>query len=497
MSRGSDRALSIENGLAIAEFIQENRGNIQATYGRSSIGEPSTRDRTKAWELYLDKNNKSDIRQERNESSTSSQTKEQSNDDTGSSDSDERGQLRRLEEWYNAAGQGDYDSGYAGDNFSTVDRKWDQDTSNLHGDEGGSISDTTGKEESQTSNEVGDQHDASGGGNDTNGNSTTNKRVSESKSVDTKNEIPDATLEIMDEVIDETDPVATRKLKGISSIAKAMSSIPEETQIVKKTTGENTPSLRTKMDLSLKAGATLNVPQSHQHQEDSTALVENAQLDAQNAQMNQNEDLSPISPSTTIHSSSTVNLEKKLDQILENQEKMFKRLDSLLEIKEEIAAIKKTLANQSLAMSTIENYIGEMMIIIPKSGKDDNKDLGAIPKNPDLRPVIGRDHNRGKKEVTRSLNNKEKIEVGEDFYSIPVAEEKYLPTPINNMENNAANFVPKEDISSYRIIRNIIRNQLSDHEAQIQVLKLFDENVGKTPIKELYEGIQQVLFSEI
>lgn len=497
MSRSQDRASSIENGLAIAEFIQENRGNIQATYGRSTIGEPSTRDRTKAWEIYINKNNKADNRQKGNESSTSSEAKDESIDHSGNSDTDEGGQLRRLQEWYNASGQGNYNSGYAGDNFGSVDREWNQDSPNIHGDEGGPILDIQGETEPETSNETGDQYATPSGRSDPKGGSAIDKGISNDQSMNQKNEVLDATKEVMSEVIEESDPIPAKRLQSISNIAKAMSTIPEESQIVKKTTGENIQSLKMRMDSSLKAGATPNVPQSLQLQENSTAPVENAQTNAQSAQMTPNDELSPVSTNTTINSGFNNNIEKKLDQIIENQDKIFKKLDSLLEMKEEISAIKKTLANQSLAMSTIENYIGEMMIIIPKSGKEENKDLGAIPKNPDLRPVIGRDHTRGKKEVTRHLNQREKIDVGEDFYSIPVAEEKYIPTPINNNENNAANFVPKDDLASYRIIRNIIRNQLPDYDAQLQVLRFFDESIGKVPIKELYEGIQQILFSDI
>lgn len=317
MTDKSDRALSIENGLAIAEFIQENRGNIQATYGRSSIGEPSTRDRAKAWEVYIDKTIKSDTRPERGNQSTSGKAKGQSDDDIGGSDPDERGQLRRLQEWYNATGQRDYDSGYAGDDPGTADREWNQDTSDLHDDERGPILDPTREKKSEISHEASDQHDASGGQHDSQRNSPINKGIPKDKSVEQEmadvkdKEIPNATLEVMDEVIDETDPIPTRKLQGISNIAKAVSSIPEETLVVKKTTEENTPLSKMRMDLSLKAGAIHNVPQSHQHQENSSVSVENAQINAPSVQMNQIEDLSPISPSTTIQSSSTITIEKK------------------------------------------------------------------------------------------------------------------------------------------------------------------------------------------
>ncbi|UQM99621.1 V protein [Meliandou lophuromys virus] len=44
----------INNGIQTIEFIQSNRDEIQKTYGRSSIGQPRTKERTAAWEAYLE-----------------------------------------------------------------------------------------------------------------------------------------------------------------------------------------------------------------------------------------------------------------------------------------------------------------------------------------------------------------------------------------------------------------------------------------------------------
>nr|WKR82403.1 V protein [Henipavirus nipahense] len=48
-----DKLELVNDGLNIIDFIQKNQKEIQKTYGRSSIQQPSIKDRTKAWEDFL------------------------------------------------------------------------------------------------------------------------------------------------------------------------------------------------------------------------------------------------------------------------------------------------------------------------------------------------------------------------------------------------------------------------------------------------------------
>nr|AEB21228.1 phosphoprotein P [Henipavirus hendraense] len=48
-----DKLDLVNDGLDIIDFIQKNQKEIQKTYGRSSIQQPSTKDRTRAWEDFL------------------------------------------------------------------------------------------------------------------------------------------------------------------------------------------------------------------------------------------------------------------------------------------------------------------------------------------------------------------------------------------------------------------------------------------------------------
>nr|UCY33673.1 phosphoprotein P [Henipavirus hendraense] len=48
-----DKLDLVNDGLNIIDFIQKNQKEIQKTYGRSSIQQPSTKDRTRAWEDFL------------------------------------------------------------------------------------------------------------------------------------------------------------------------------------------------------------------------------------------------------------------------------------------------------------------------------------------------------------------------------------------------------------------------------------------------------------
>ncbi|WKD80578.1 W protein [Paramyxoviridae sp. 1] len=44
----------IENGIQTVQFIQNNRDEIQKTYGRSAISKPGTKERATAWEAYIE-----------------------------------------------------------------------------------------------------------------------------------------------------------------------------------------------------------------------------------------------------------------------------------------------------------------------------------------------------------------------------------------------------------------------------------------------------------
>nr|4CO6_D Chain D, Phosphoprotein [Henipavirus nipahense]4CO6_E Chain E, Phosphoprotein [Henipavirus nipahense]4CO6_F Chain F, Phosphoprotein [Henipavirus nipahense] len=48
-----DKLELVNDGLNIIDFIQKNQKEIQKTYGRSSIQQPSIKDQTKAWEDFL------------------------------------------------------------------------------------------------------------------------------------------------------------------------------------------------------------------------------------------------------------------------------------------------------------------------------------------------------------------------------------------------------------------------------------------------------------
>ncbi|AYM47532.1 phosphoprotein [Bat paramyxovirus] len=495
MSKLDKLNLSVDNGLAIAEFIQENRSSINSSDGKIGIGTRGSGRESESKENNQKKSVNHNNGQKRKFKSPSKSAKEQSTDSAGA-DIDPEGTISGVK--LNDSifiGSGNDNAGYVRDITDPTSREQLEDTQNLLNDERRSFLDHGGESKFEESNESFASTAKLNGGTNKEGDNEIDENSSYLNQARKNPSIGETTQAVLDEVIEETNPIPKRRLKSLDNIQAAVNKIPPQSSVIKKTTEENMSSQKLKMGQSSKAGATLNVHQSQCIPGDTHANVENAQSGV-NCAMMTTEEIREISNNESTIDNNRI-LERKLDLILENQDKILKKLDQLAEIKEEVNSIKKTLANQSLALSTVENYIGEMMIIIPKSGNPGDAQSKADQTNPDLRPVIGRDSNRGKKEVTRKLNNNEKIEIGEDFYSIPVAEEKYLPTPINNNENNAANFIPKEDKTSYKIIREIIRKQVSDINNQNEVLKLFDENIGAVPIQQLYDGIKEIIFSDI
>ncbi|AXR70614.1 phosphoprotein [Shaan virus] len=491
MSRVDKLSASVDNGLAIAEFIQENRSSIQSTYGRSSIGEPTIANRAKAWELYIDRTNSRNAGHEGKLKSINELPEGKGSETTRVAETSEIEQSPKNQNSSSGDGSGDFNFRFPGDSSESDIGVWSKNSSDLSDVEGRSISISEGEAEPETSNDVPSQVNESSRDHAREGADQADEQVVSSNDQETTTIIENPSKESIASIMEESGPMPKRRLKNASRIKETVDAIPADTPIVKKTTGENIQLQKKTDKLELSAGATQSAHPSPQIQSSTNADVDTAQDHVHYAKMT--EESHPLSKTDT----NQIALEKKLDKILENQEKILKKLEVLSEVKEEVNAIKKTLSNQSLALSTIENYIGEMMVIIPKSGVPEDENNHKITKNPDLRPVIGRDSTRGKKEVIRPMTDRERIDIDEDFYNIPVVDEKYFVKPINKQENNAANFVPKEDKTSYRIIRDIIRKEVKDPEARDAVIKLFNDSIGKVPINEIYDGIRMLVYTDI
>lgn len=485
---------TIDNGLAIAQFIQENRDTIQATYGRSSIEEPSTADRTRAWELFIDKTSAKDAGSERSQKVNGGKSKKKSKTpETNHAKASPDVSKPKSSEDQSTSSRGDSGRDGESDPESNGGRRTIH-TENIHDTAAGGSANTP----RASKLEAGSQDHNSDNGSDRHGvreniDGDPNQGV-EGEFLKAKETVKETNQEDLDKILEETKPVPKRRLKNASAIKEAADSLPPANIIVKKTTGGSMQYTTRERKPSSGAGATQSVPPSDQRGESTNADVENAQDTVQSAnqdhKISQNEEFTDSSE----RGRRLLKIEEKIDMILDNQEKIMRKLDIVAEVREELIGIKKSIANQSLAISTIENYISEMMIIIPKSGQPEQPGIGTDQRNPDLRPVIGRDSTRGLKDVRKSAKEGTKIEIDDNFFTIPEVDDKYILKPINNDENNAAHFVPTEDENSYEIIENIIIRDAPNRELTFELLDLFRDNIGTIPVTELYNSITGLLY---
>lgn len=483
MSNPLEKIADIDNGLQIAEFIQKNREEINKTYGRSAISGPSTKQRVIAWSQHISDTNAKDDRSQRGRSSS---TGDQAAKSSVPLHDDKKAARSLSADGSEISYTNDNRNNSSWDASDTIvsDSDWEtllaEDNSYL---ERGGDTLTTGGTEPNNSSKGDDGVDKSNGLPDRKELNDDNDPVN----TVTKSGLKDTTSEDLEDLIGETDPTPLKKLTNTTLLQDLSYRLNDNNTVVKKTTEENTPSKKETERQSSPAGATQCALLSQQDETNSHVFAASAQRSAQDVLQTRLTNEGKIFP----QNNTSGHLEKKIDEILENQVKILAKINAVLEIKEELSSIKKTLTNHSLALSTIDKYISDLMVVIPKSGIPDSETQHDT--NPDLRMVIGRDHTRGLSEVKKLQNASNPIEVPEDLFVPPEVSQEYILKDIDNTKNNASNFVPTDDLVSKEIICQIIKRNVHDPTLQEDLISLVQESYGKIPLKEVYSTINQFI----
>lgn len=483
MSNPLEKIADIDNGLKIAEFIQKNREEINKTYGRSAICGPPTRERVIAWNKHIGDTNAQNDGPQRGRSSSTGDQASKSN----ISQHDDKKASRSL-----SADGSDFNKSYdnrdhgAWDASDTVvsDSDWETLFAENH-----TYTEGRGDSEPERGAEPIVSSQDNGGANSSN--RLTDREESHDDN-DTAGAIPksglkETTTDDLKELIGESDPTPLKKLTNSTMMQDISYRLSDNNTVVKKTTEENTQSKKEMERQLSQAGATQCVLPSQQEKTNSSAFVGNVLENAQDVLQTRTPDEVPV---PLLHNSSE-RLEKKIDEIIENQTKILSKINTVLEVKEELAAIKKILTNHSLALSTIDKYISDLMVVIPKSGVVEEGT--HVDVNPDLRMVIGRDHTRGLMDVKKQYDKSTPIEVPEDLFVPPEIDQEYILKDIDNTKNNASNFVPTDDLVSKEIICQIIKRNVSDNDIREELISLVQDSYGKIPLKEVYATINQFM----
>ncbi|AVM86013.1 P protein [Mount Mabu Lophuromys virus 1] len=471
----------INNGIQTIEFIQSNRDEIQKTYGRSSIGQPRTKERAAAWEAYLESKDghpKGQRRGGESQTSDSESSSREGNSDLGSSLS--QSSLSEINP-RESTGSGNYKGGY------------DEDPAELHS----GTRDDCRRESNRNGGGgtiIGEGTDSTQGGNSSHEiddgdydricllDQATEDHLA-GKETPGKLEVREARPSDIAEILSEDSSRTHRRLRGIRSVSRESESEESDVSPVKKGIAGSIVSMSSKGKHTSGSGATQHALLSPSTPTNRSVSADDARESARTArEISIDDDLGVFS---SFGGGSDIS--DKIDRMLENQNEILSKLQVLAEVSEEIKGIKKILTNHSLSLSTLEGYINDLMIVIPKSGIS-NSD-GDDEKNPDLRMVVGRDKSRGVTEVSK--RKRPKSTFGEEIGTGRTIDEEYLLDPLDFKKNNAANFVPDNTPVSMSIIASMVKKRVHDPDTRDELLMLVESNLGSIPMKDMYEQIRK------
>lgn len=474
----------VKDGIKTIELLQQSPEDFQKTYGRSAIQEPSTRARIQSWESrnpdhdYTgNKNQRSEGAKERANKSESAGT---ASADGGHGDKPSNNGGDSQNE-YQGSDQQVWDAAYNDGNSGGA---WGGSTGGLPtaGERGYPI--TTGNQEFE-----GYHPDGPVDAREYNQISSMDHEMSAAETLGSSTQLTtmrNATTDDFAKIFEEGTPKVHRRLRGITAVVPAQKQPGVVGGPVKKgTDGSTVSTLLGDVPLS-GSGAIPNVHPSLLHQPKKNAHAENAQGSVQD-----------VSTTGAIGQSDEAahfdqEVEGKLNLVLKELDLISKKLDYLPEIKEEIRNINKKITNLSLGLSTVENYIKSMMIIIPSSGKPDVNDTAEV--NPDLKAVIGRDKTRGLKEVTTHRSDLESLDLPSPATS--EIDPKYLTQDLDFTKSNAANFVPGNDASSFYTIVAMIKDEVTDVKRQQELIKWVSDSMNKHPMGQIYRVVREALDAE-
>ncbi|AFP87275.1 phosphoprotein P [Cedar virus] len=177
--------------------------------------------------------------------------------------------------------------------------------------------------------------------------------------------------------------------------------------------------------------------------------------------------------------------------------------------------LERQMGNLNMLTSTLEGHLSSVMIMIP--GKD--KSEKEIPKNPDLRPILGRsntsltdvidlDHypdkgskgikpsGSGDRQYIGSLESKFSINDEYNFAPYPIRDELLLPG-LRDDKTNASSFIPDDTDRSPMVLKIIIRQNIHDEEVKDELLSILEQHNTVEELNEIWNTVNDYLDGNI
>nr|WPV62597.1 MAG: phosphoprotein [Wenzhou rodent jeilongvirus 2]WPV62604.1 MAG: phosphoprotein [Wenzhou rodent jeilongvirus 2]WPV62611.1 MAG: phosphoprotein [Wenzhou rodent jeilongvirus 2] len=293
--------------------------------------------------------------------------------------------------------------------------------------------------------------------------------------------ITETSLDGIESVLHAPPSTVHRRLRGVKEAVAEYTVHDHGGNAVKRGIEGNTASITSDQMLSSGHGVTQPVPKSHHPPKNLNVLADYVPTLVESVSE------TDITSYIAKYADSKFTSRDMLTLMLAKQDMIMTKLKDIDKLSREVNDVKKVLDNFGIVLSTLENYMESLMIIIPSSGKQSQR--RDVEVNPDLRPVIGRDRARGYAEVIERKVTFDDITIegavgGKDSIS-----DEFLNFDLDFSANNAANFVPTQDENTLKILLSIIEDHVKDAEQATELKKWVFEKVGTFPLDEIYSMV--------
>nr|UUV47243.1 phosphoprotein [Langya virus] len=308
-----------------------------------------------------------------------------------------------------------------------------------------------------------------------------------------------------------------RKLRALDRTESGKSESETSSKQVKKGIEENTVSTGMVQKSRSKTGATQCAPKSNQSHQERNAPVSSVQSSVKmnivrkssTSEQSTGNDQGYTSEDSTQSSANisfddyfdglTNNLSKEdiMKEIYRNQLVMLSKLEENNATSEliklvannqkatlaKLDALDRNISRLGLAVSSMEQMLASMRIMIPGKPVDTNDKQ----KNPLLKPVIGRSSTRAEEVI--DINP----DLGSGKTSLHSAKKELFIEPLDPNKTNATQFIPEDSSVTIQTLRAIVINRVNDNELKSAFLAKINENLSLDQIRKIHKQIKEAL----
>ncbi|AFM97194.1 phosphoprotein [Salem virus] len=181
--------------------------------------------------------------------------------------------------------------------------------------------------------------------------------------------------------------------------------------------------------------------------------------------------------------------------ILEEQRELQSKVEGLYKIQGEIDQVKKNMLKVLTQISIVEGHLSTVMLAIPSSGKDPDSSF----RNPDLRPVLGRDKARGvidllgSKKVTIDLDKPTPSSSSEPRVILKANKDALQLEGPDQSSSNSSHYIVGDPKIAKQILKSLITSSKLSPEIQTNLLDDLSLIGSKSDLQEFHRLLIDLL----